>query len=523
VPYSSAFRDYGIKLTETAPVKIMGVTSGGPGELTALRSGLEVVNIGGQWLNGDISDLTQCAAIMDSQWQKECPLELVVYRDKAYEEVKLRSNGQKLGMQLKGTKPVIISSVEGGTEASRCGITPGRCIISINDEHILEKSHDQVIGLIRESKTTPNELMKLSLSISAINHMTRYQYESTEDAMYEVVRRVMESPYVYQLPAQLFKLYEEEAVARAKLLRAQKLSNTQLQDYITELEVQADVYHKTSTALNGPRYPSFRPYGIQSTPILEACPINFHTLLIEVGPSSKTLPHSPTSTEAAQPIPESNGVEQSPHFVVDHYLHTMSYPYLMNRTRRVDEVQVMNKCHRIRQLLAFLSVVYMDIVRDCESLKKLTDQNCCPVDSPHLSVPKRLLNEEISSENRPSSPSLSARRPYTRERNFSVANPSQVINLVLNGVLAKIQSFIEYLNDEDFLIVLEDVTQINTTTTKEELLKKWKEKLGKYKSHLSTLEATPEAANKFAVLIQGEVRMIKKGLVNCWIFMLNLF
>ena len=44
----------------------------------------------------------------------------------------------------------------------------------------------------------------------------------------------------------MFKIYEDEAKNRAKLLLGRKMSSTQLEDYIIELQVQADVYRKVS-------------------------------------------------------------------------------------------------------------------------------------------------------------------------------------------------------------------------------------------------------------------------------------
>lgn len=48
------------------------------------------------------------------------------------------------------------------------------------------------------------------------------------------------------------------------------------------------------------------------------------------------------------------------------------------------------------------------------------------------------LNRLISNEGRPSSPSLSAREPFARQRNFSFVNPSTVIQVVLDGVANKV-------------------------------------------------------------------------------------
>ena len=39
---------------------------------------------------------------------------------------------------------------------------------------------------------------------------------------------------------------------------------------------------------------------------------------------------------------------------------------------------------------------------------------------------------------RPSSPSVSTREPFTRERNFSFASPNAVLKVVLDGVLTKV-------------------------------------------------------------------------------------
>ena len=46
-------------------------------------------------------------------------------------------------------------------------------------------------------------------------------------------------------------------------------------------------------ALATPRYPSYRPYGVPPPRMAEACPINLHTMVMEVGPSSRS-PSSPT-------------------------------------------------------------------------------------------------------------------------------------------------------------------------------------------------------------------------------------
>ena len=56
------------------------------------------------------------------------------------------------------------------------------------------------------------------------------------------------------------------------------------------LSIQAHI------GLSGPRYPSYRPFGVPAS-LLESCPINLHTLLMEIGPSSRSQTNSTPSPE----------------------------------------------------------------------------------------------------------------------------------------------------------------------------------------------------------------------------------
>lgn len=75
----------------------------------------------------------------------------------------------------------------------------------------------------------------------------------------------------------MFKLYEDEAKNRAKLLLGRKVSSTQLEDYIIELQVQADVYRKVGKKvltilrdLDVPRT-KFRPFNKNSLLLSSMC------------------------------------------------------------------------------------------------------------------------------------------------------------------------------------------------------------------------------------------------------------
>ena len=60
------------------------------------------------------------------------------------------------------------------------------------------------MAIIKAAREEKKDFMNLKTSIPAVQHLTRYQYESTEDTILEVVKRVIESPYVYSIPAQVF-------------------------------------------------------------------------------------------------------------------------------------------------------------------------------------------------------------------------------------------------------------------------------------------------------------------------------
>ena len=57
--------------------------------------------------------------------------------------------------------------------------------------------------MIKKAKEEKKEFLSLKIGVPFTGHVTRYQYESTGDVPLEVLRRVMESPYVYSVPAQV--------------------------------------------------------------------------------------------------------------------------------------------------------------------------------------------------------------------------------------------------------------------------------------------------------------------------------
>ena len=114
VPYSTDLKGFGVDLSDTIPIKVVSVVTGGPAENVGLCPGLEVVGIGGHWLTGDVAPSQIAASTIEHHTQCQSPLEFIVRRESS-ETFCLRSNeGSTLGLQLKGNQPVVINRVENG-------------------------------------------------------------------------------------------------------------------------------------------------------------------------------------------------------------------------------------------------------------------------------------------------------------------------------------------------------------------------------------------------------------------------
>lgn len=208
--YSSAVSDYGIELITdiNGAVKISSVT--GPSDGCGLHSGQEVLGVNGGWYN----DIGSFNGAISTAHTLKAPLQVIVSRDSS-ETVQLTiEDGRSLGLQLKGNQPVFINRVDKGTllyinitmlwctvgsVASGAGLTPGCCILKINDENVVQCCHDNVVSLIKDAKG--KDSVNVRIGVPFTEHLTRYQYESTNDSCMEVMRRTVESPYIYTVPA----------------------------------------------------------------------------------------------------------------------------------------------------------------------------------------------------------------------------------------------------------------------------------------------------------------------------------
>ena len=117
VPYSADLNGFGVDLSDTLPIKVVSVVTGGPAEGVGLCPGLEVVGIGGHWLTGDVAPSQITSTTIEHHTQCRSPLEFIVRRESS-ETFCLRSNeGSTLGLQLKGNQPVMINKVEKGKKS----------------------------------------------------------------------------------------------------------------------------------------------------------------------------------------------------------------------------------------------------------------------------------------------------------------------------------------------------------------------------------------------------------------------
>ena len=134
-----------------------------------------------------------------------------------------------LGFHIKGSSPTIISGVDTGKPSESCarvvmndwssvsspgsaaaqaGILPGCCILKVAEEEVLRASHDLVVSAIRKALAASagqkgGRQVALKLSFGGLEQAISYRYEGSKDATVQVYERTQESPYIFQVPAQV--------------------------------------------------------------------------------------------------------------------------------------------------------------------------------------------------------------------------------------------------------------------------------------------------------------------------------
>lgn len=95
-----------------------------------------------------------------------------------------------------------------GSAAAQVGIVTSSCILKVGDEDLLIGSHDQVVSAIKKALTSSagsegGAKVELKLSNPFMENMTSYSYETSDNTTISVYERVIESPYVFSVPAQV--------------------------------------------------------------------------------------------------------------------------------------------------------------------------------------------------------------------------------------------------------------------------------------------------------------------------------
>ena len=111
---------YGLELKDEDPVKIHSVVRGSTAESLGICSGMAVLGIDEQWIQGagegELGGFQKCTIVMQTAQQQRAPLHLYLHRT-PNEELGMRSGGNPCGFQIKGTAPAIVLKVERGKES----------------------------------------------------------------------------------------------------------------------------------------------------------------------------------------------------------------------------------------------------------------------------------------------------------------------------------------------------------------------------------------------------------------------
>ena len=100
-----------------------------------------------------------------------------------------------------------------GSTAAKAGIVASSGILNVGDEELLLGSHDQVVTAVKKALQTSagsegGAKVELKLSNPFMENMTSYSYETSDNTTIGVYERVIESPYIFSVPAQVCNYYD---------------------------------------------------------------------------------------------------------------------------------------------------------------------------------------------------------------------------------------------------------------------------------------------------------------------------
>ena len=83
------------------------------------------------------------------------------------------------------------------------GIIPGCCVIEVEGENLFASSYNKVMESIKLLQDLQVDFISLKIGTLSTQHLTHYQYESSDDVAMEFSERVMESPFVFSIPSKV--------------------------------------------------------------------------------------------------------------------------------------------------------------------------------------------------------------------------------------------------------------------------------------------------------------------------------
>jgi len=80
------------------------------------------------------------------------------------------------------------------------------CILKVGDKDTITLRHDDVVKEIKsslEKSGTSERSVSLKLSLPFMEHVSHYRYEGQQGESMEAHERLVESPYVFDIPGQV--------------------------------------------------------------------------------------------------------------------------------------------------------------------------------------------------------------------------------------------------------------------------------------------------------------------------------
>lgn len=89
--------------------------------------------------------------------------------------------------------------------ASKASLTVSSCILMVGETSALTMRHDEVVKEIKSSleASGSEKSISLKLSLPSMEQIATFHYEGAQGQAMDVNERITESPYVFDIPAQV--------------------------------------------------------------------------------------------------------------------------------------------------------------------------------------------------------------------------------------------------------------------------------------------------------------------------------